>query len=75
MESIPISRKRIRTLLRDHAQRAREELKSILSSVDSKISLALDCWSSRNGHAFLGITHNVQINSVFLGNVDLHVTS
>ena len=58
-ETVPISRKRIRTLLSNHAQSAVEELKSILSHVDSKISLALDAWSSRNGHAFLGITSHV----------------
>jgi hypothetical protein len=60
-QNVSISRRQIRTLLSNHALTAAEELKSIFSDGDSKISLALDAWSSRNGHAFLGITGHVPI--------------
>jgi hypothetical protein len=50
-----ISRRTIRTDLTRHAQAAKADLRSILAKVDSRISLALDCWTSRNGFAFLSI--------------------
>jgi len=53
--STVISRKTVRADLTRQAQAAKTELKSILANVNSKISLALDCWTSRNCFAFLGI--------------------
>ena len=50
----PISRKTVRADLTRQAQVAKGDLKSILANVNSKISLALDCWTSRNCFAFLG---------------------
>jgi hypothetical protein len=49
-----ISRKTIRTSLSIEAAAARQQLKATLIDNDSKVSLALDCWTSRTGHAFLG---------------------
>lgn len=52
---ISISRKTIRTDLTRQALLAKNDLKSTLAKCDSKISLALDCWTSRNCFAFLGM--------------------
>jgi len=52
---LPISRKTIRKALEEGAILAKQDLKKTLSSITSKVSLALDCWSSRNGFAFLGM--------------------
>ena len=49
-----INRKNIRERLRKLAATAKENLMMTLIENDSKISLALDCWSSKNGYAFLG---------------------
>lgn len=54
LSPITISRKTIRADLSQQAQVAKIDLKSTLAEIDSKISLALDCWTSRNGFAFLG---------------------
>jgi len=51
-----ISRKTVRKHLSTKAKVAVIDLKATLADVDSKISLALDCWTSRNGFAFLGIS-------------------
>ena len=51
-----ISRKTVRKHLSAKAKVATVDLKTTLADVDSKISLALDCWTSRNGFAFLGIS-------------------
>jgi hypothetical protein len=50
------SRKIIRTDLANEAKAAKLDLKVVLGKLDSKISLALDCWTSRTGFAFLGIS-------------------
>jgi len=49
-----INRKNIRERLRKLAATAKEDLMMALIENDSKISLTLDCWSSKNGYAFLG---------------------
>jgi hypothetical protein len=51
-----INRKNIRERLRKLAVTAKEDLMIALMENESKISLALDCWSSKNGYAFLGIS-------------------
>ena len=51
----PPSRKVIRAKLKEAASIAKEELKAELDANDSKVSLALDCWTSRPGHAYLGM--------------------
>jgi hypothetical protein len=50
----PINRKNIRDRLKKLASTAKEDLMVSLTENESKISLALDCWSSKNGYAFLG---------------------
>jgi len=49
-----VNRKSIRERLKTLAATAKEDLMIMLMENESKISLALDCWSSRNGYAFLG---------------------
>jgi len=49
------SRKVLRANLTSWADLAREELKTLLTENDSKISLALDCWTSRRRHAYIGM--------------------
>jgi hypothetical protein len=49
-----INRKNIRDRLKKLASTAKEDLMVSLMENESKISLALDCWSSKNGYAFLG---------------------
>ena len=49
-----ISRKSIRERLNFHAQKAKEDLMVKLMENESKISLALDCWTSSSNLAFLG---------------------
>ena len=51
----PPSRKMLRSNLTSWAELAKQELKKLLQDNDSKISLALDCWTSRRKQAFLGI--------------------
>lgn len=51
----PPSRKVIRARLSKEAAAAKTDLKIILSQNSSKISLALDMWSTRNKFGFLGI--------------------
>ena len=51
----PPSRKVIRSRLKSGATHAIEQVRKTLAAVDSKVSLALDCWTSRTGHAFLGM--------------------
>ena len=49
------SRKVIRQRLHEHADISTEELHELLATNDSKVSLALDCWSSRSNYGFMGI--------------------
>ena len=48
------SRKVVRARLSTEAQSAKEDLKAALAANKSKISLAVDCWSSRTNFGFLG---------------------
>jgi hypothetical protein len=48
------SRKVIRSRLSVQSELAKENLKNILKANSSKISLALDCWSTRTNYGFLG---------------------
>ena len=62
------SREVIRSRLTQHADIAADDLKSMLLDNDSKVSLALDCWTSRTNSAFLGtsstdVAHNCTISS------------
>ena len=49
-----VNRKSVRARLSEVGANATEDLMAALMANDSKISLALDCWTSKNGHAFLG---------------------
>jgi len=49
------SRKVIRSRLSSKSESAKENLRKILSLNSSKISLALDCWSTRTNYGFLGM--------------------
>ena len=53
-----ISRSTLRRRLTRHAQKSVSELHEILVSNTSKISLALDIWSTRTGYAFMGKASN-----------------
>jgi hypothetical protein len=48
------SRKVIRSKLSVQSELAKENLKNILEANSSKISLSLDCWSTRTNYGFLG---------------------
>ena len=50
-----LSRKVIRQRLHEHGNTSMEELHELLATNDSKVSLALDCWSSRSNYGFMGI--------------------
>jgi hypothetical protein len=50
-----VNRKNIRQQLRKMAVSAKEDLMTTLMQNDSKVSLALDCWTSKNNYAFLGM--------------------
>lgn len=49
------SRKLIRKRLTSKAELARENLRTIIAANSSRISLALDCWSTRTNYGFLGM--------------------
>lgn len=49
------SRKVLRANLTSWADLAKQELKTLLTENDSKISLALDCWTSRRKHPYIGM--------------------
>ena len=51
--AISPSRKVIRQKLRDYGELSRDELHERLLCNDSKVSLALDCWSSWSNFAFM----------------------
>lgn len=48
-------RRAMRLRLKQAAEKARNELREQFASVDSRISLALDCWTSPNRWEFMGI--------------------
>lgn len=47
-------RRKIKTLLTKAAEEAREEIRNRFANNTSKISLALDCWTSSNGYESMG---------------------
>ena len=51
-----INRKNIREQLHKMAVSAKEDLMTTLMQNDSKVSLALDCWTSKNNYAFLDMS-------------------
>ena len=53
------SRKVIRARLFSKSEQVRENLRTTLAVNTSKISLALDCWSTRTNYGFLGMYSNV----------------
>jgi hypothetical protein len=55
-KGIKVNRKSVRARLSEVGANATEDLMATLMANDSKVSLALDCWTSKNGHAFLGNT-------------------
>ena len=62
------SRKVIRSRLTQNVDNATDDLKDMLLGNDSKVSLALDCWTSRTNSAFLGmsssdVAHNRTVSS------------
>ena len=57
------SRKIIRARLSANAKAAKEDLKNVLIANESKISLALDCWSTRRNFGFLGTSFILQYNA------------
>jgi hypothetical protein len=52
-QEVVISRKVVRNLLINGSKEAREDLCLLFKNLDSKVSLALDAWRSRNGYSFL----------------------
>ena len=50
----PINRKNVWERLSEVALTVKEDLMISLMENESKVSLALDCWLSKNGYAFLG---------------------
>ena len=63
---VVINRKKIRNRLDHHVEAAKEDLMTRLIENESKISLALDCWSSATNHAYLGITPSCSIQNFFV---------
>lgn len=59
------SRKVLRARLSKQVVSAKDNLKGILSTNHSKISLALDCWTTRTNFGFLGIFTLCQIIKCF----------
>jgi hypothetical protein len=47
----------LRVRLREHGEVSINELQELLDRNDSKVSLALDCWSSRSNYGFIGMHH------------------
>ena len=71
-ETITTNRKKVRKQLEDEAVVANVDLHELFKQVESKISLALDNWTSRNGFAFMGMFSflyecNVQFKPMPLG--------
>ena len=54
-EAVTTSRKKVRSQLASEAMAADADLHELFKRVESKISLALDNWTSRNGYAFMGM--------------------
>jgi len=52
--SVTVNRRNICSRLDFQAEIARRDLKNNLALNDSKVSLALDCWTSRINHAYMG---------------------
>src|SRR5215510_3711262 len=57
------NRRSVTNELNEQTSNAKEKLKDQLATVESKISLALDVWSTRTNHSFLGMFFcNVNLN-------------
>lgn len=54
-EAVPPSRRTLRRDIDTAFQMTRDEVKSMLSSYPGRFNLILDCWSSGNGHEFMGV--------------------
>jgi hypothetical protein len=54
-ETVTVNRDNITKRLHEKAILSKDDLMATLMSNESRISLALDCWTSRNKIAFLGI--------------------
>jgi hypothetical protein len=62
-KGVKVNRKSVRARLSQVGEDATEDLMATLMANDSKVSLALDCWTSKNGHAFLGTTFVTYISA------------
>jgi len=60
-----VNQKSLRERLDCHAQKAKEDLMLRLIENESKISLALDCWTSSNNLAFLSMLLYHTFHSLF----------
>jgi fructose-1-phosphate kinase PfkB-like protein len=49
------NRRSVAAKLKSNVAKSKQQLKERLAKVDSKISLALDAWTTRNNVAFLGM--------------------
>jgi len=52
--TVKINRKNLRARLTEQAAKARQDLKAELATNLSRVSLALDCWTSRINNAYMG---------------------
>jgi hypothetical protein len=68
-KEVKFSRKIVRRMLQNGSKEAREGLRVLFDELDSKVSLALDAWSSRNGYSFLGIFPMSHTNSLQIYNL------
>ena len=51
------NRRSVVTKLKNNVGKEKERLKKCFEELDSKVSLALDAWTTRNNIAFLGTSH------------------
>lgn len=52
-----INRKNVRARLTEQAAKAKQALKDELAANTSRVSLAIDCWTSRLNNSYLGMSH------------------
>jgi len=57
----PPNRRAVATRLKDNVVKEKEKLKAQFAKLDSKVSLALDAWTTRNNVAFLGMSDSENI--------------
>ena len=53
---VTINRKNIRARLTEQAEKAKRDLKDELAANTSRVSLAMDGWTSRLNNSYLGIS-------------------